>query len=299
LPFAEQAKAAVALLQRERELEDHDVAAERAQADELLHQQRRERREKLTALLTLERQATDLHLALERKSGDLAVTSRDDFLAQASHDLAALMTASDLYLAVLVREADKSEHARRLAPHLAALMEISAQMQRLNSDLVDVAALDAGKLTVALRPHSAAELVATAAAFFEPIARGRGRSLTVVPGNPDMRVMVDAVRAVQVLGNLLSNAIKFSPPGGSIPVGLEATGSEVSFFVADSGPGVPAEQAEHIFERFTSSGGSPQSLGLGLFISKRLVDAHGGRMWFESNGGHGAVFRFTLPRATG
>ena len=91
----------------------------------------------------------------------------------------------------------------------------------------------------------------------------------------------------------------FTPRDGEIRVGFESRDDEVTFFVADSGPGVPAEQAEHIFERFVGSRTSSAGLGLGLFIADRLVDAHGGRLWFESAGARGTVFRFTLERAPG
>jgi signal transduction histidine kinase len=234
---------------------------------------------------------------LERTSADQAVSSRDDFLAQASHDLRGLMGAQKIYLSMLVKRLDAGEHALGIAGYAATLLKIDAQMDRLVSDLVDVVAIEAGKLAVTLYPHSATDLVSTAVTFFEPLARERGHSLLVTAEGGDVSVLVDTPRAIQVLGNLLSNAIKFTPPGGKIHVGFEANQHEVMFFVADNGPGVPAEQAQHIFERFVSSSSARNGLKLGLFIAARIIDAHGGRLWFDGDRAVGSVFRFTLSRA--
>lgn len=297
LSSSEQAEAVVGLLVGEREDDDRRLAAERERADALIKDDRREQREKLSAMLALERQATDLHLALERRSADNAIASRDAFLAQTSHDLRGLMAANRMYLAVLAKECKSDEHGPRLAAHVATLVKIDAHVDRLVGDLVDVVAIEAGRLAVTLRPHSAAELLSTATAVFEPLAKDRGQSLSVTPAMADVSVMVDAARGVQVLGNLLSNAIKFTPRYGKISVGYETTNDAVTFLVADTGPGIPADQAEHIFERFVGSKRHSKSLGLGLFIADRLVEAHGGRLWFESDEARGTVFRFTLKRA--
>lgn len=297
LPLSEQTEAAVALLLDERKTEDRLISAEREQADEVVDREKRARREKLKTLLVLEREATDLHLAVERRSADRAILARDDFLAQASHDLRGLMAANKLCLSLLARSAGDGEHGRSLAPRIAALVQIDAQLDRLVNDLVDMVAIEAGKLAVAPSAHAAAELLSTAIAVFEPLASERGQSLVVTSKPADVLVMADAARTVQVLGNLLSNAIKFTPSGGEVRVGFEAPRDEVIFFVADTGPGVPAEQASRIFERFVGTSTSSGGLGLGLFIASRLVEAHGGRLWLDSEPGQSAVFRFMLARA--
>jgi len=296
LPLNEQTEAAVALLLEQRDDEDRTVAAERQRADELMGRERRERRDKLEELLVLERQTTDLHLALERRWADNAVSTRDEFFAQASHDLRQLMAAQKIHLSLMVKGAS-DDYGRRLAPHLAALLKIDAQMDRMVGDLVDLVALDAGKAEVTLNPYSANELISTVTAVFAAPASERGQSLLVTPSAPDVRVLADGPRAVQVLGNLLSNAIKFTPRGGAIRVGFEITDGEVSFFVADTGPGVPAEHAARIFERFVTASSSARGLGLGLFIAARLIEAHEGRLWLDRNTTEGSVFRFTLRRA--
>lgn len=273
------------------------VAGARVQADALLRDERLERRRKLSAQLALERQVTDVHLATERTTADKAVSSRDEFLALASHDLRGLLAAQKIYLSLLAKEAVGRDNRDQIAAYAAALVKIDAQMDRLVNDLVDIVAIDAGKLAATLGAYSAAELLSTARAVFEPLAKERVQSLSTTPTPTDVSVLVDVTRAVQVLGNLLSNAIKFAPRGGEIRVGFEVLPDEVVFFVADSGPGVPVEQVEHIFERFVGSSSAASGLGLGLFIAARIVDAHGGRLWFDTNASTGSVFRFTLKRA--
>lgn len=297
LPLSEQTRAAVNLLLSERQEEDRELVAERERADELLDVDRRQLREQLAAMLVLERQTTDLHLALERSSGDRAVSSRDDFLAQASHDLRGLSAANKIYLALLSKESGNGGARERMATYVATLVKIDEQMDRLVNDLVDIVAIEAGKLAVRLTPHSAAGLLSTMTAIFEPLARQRGQSLSVTTAADDVRVMADPTRAIQVLGNLLSNAIKFTPPAGNIRVGFDTAEDDVTFVVADTGPGVPAELTERIFERFVGSASARTGLGLGLFIAARLVDAQGGHLWLDREPGQGAVFRFTLERA--
>jgi len=246
-------------------------------------------------LLVLERQATDLQLALERRSADAAVSARDDFLAQVSHDVHGLLGAQKIYLALLTKEVG-GELGRQIAPHLSALQKLGAEMETLISDLLDLAAVETGQLTLAPRPQSSAELLFMASAVFGPVARDRGQSLEIASAPADAAVMADATRALQVLGNLISNAIQFSPRDGKIRIGFEAAGDVVSFFVADSGPGVPAEHTARIFERCVGFGRESKGLGLGLFIARSLVEAHGGRLWLDTAVAPGALFRFTLPR---
>jgi len=298
LPLSEQTKAAVALLVQEREHEDRDVASERLRADELLGGERLERAAQRAGLLVVERQTTDLHLAVERRSADDALFARDDFLAHVSHDLGSLMAAQKIYIAVLAEKLGESPNGEQLKVHMGALAEITAQMERMTRDLVDIVAMDGGKLAVTLGRHSATELLATAVTFFSPLARSRDQSLSVTSAQADVQVEIDATRALQVLGNLLSNAIKFTPRGGSISLGFEAGDRDVTFFVADTGPGVQSEEAEDIFKRFARARTSSSGLGLGLFIAQRLVVAHGGRLWLDRDTQRGAVFRFTFRRVS-
>jgi signal transduction histidine kinase len=112
-------------------------------------------------------------------------------------------------------------------------------------------------------------------------------------------VLGDRGRLAQVLVNLLENALKYSPMGGPVRVTLTRAGPEVLVSVSDSGIGIPADQQAHLFERFFRARNAPISgfggLGLGLYICRHIVERHGGRIWVESEVGHGSTFRFTLP----
>jgi len=111
-------------------------------------------------------------------------------------------------------------------------------------------------------------------------------------------VRCDHDRVIQVLSNVLGNAIKFTSDGGLIRLGATADGAEVRFFVADTGPGIPAAEVPHVFDRyFQARRRNREGIGLGLSIAKGIVDAHGGRIWVESDLGRGSTFFFTLPGA--
>ena len=106
----------------------------------------------------------------------------------------------------------------------------------------------------------------------------------------------DPLRVSQVLGNVVGNALKFTPENGSVTFGAVVSGGEVEFRVTDTGPGISPEQGEHLFEMFWQARRNDRrGVGLGLTIAKGIVDAHGGRIWFESAVGTGSTFSFTLP----
>ncbi|MEI8259044.1 MAG: ATP-binding protein, partial [Deltaproteobacteria bacterium] len=112
-----------------------------------------------------------------------------------------------------------------------------------------------------------------------------------------VRLSCDSNRVQQVLGNLVANAIKFTPKGGGITINASLSGSEILFRVADTGPGITEEARAHVFERYWRGKARDLStgVGLGLFIAKGIVDAHGGRIWVEGAIGGGSVFCFTVP----
>jgi two-component system phosphate regulon sensor histidine kinase PhoR len=109
-------------------------------------------------------------------------------------------------------------------------------------------------------------------------------------------VPYDRDRMMQVVSNVLQNAIKFTPAGGSIRVSVKAADADVTVGVTDSGDGIPKEELSSVFERFKQLDAERSGLGLGLYISKWIVEAHGGQIWADSQSGKGATFWFTLPR---
>jgi len=118
-------------------------------------------------------------------------------------------------------------------------------------------------------------------------------------GNPS-RVLADRSRIFQVFSNLVGNALKFTPKGGAIDVRGRLNGDEALFTIADTGAGIPPENLPHLFDRFWQARETRRAgAGLGLYIAKGIVEAHGGRLWVESKLGVGTTFFFTLPRNPG
>jgi signal transduction histidine kinase len=281
----------------ERVADDLAVRQERMRADVVLRDYRAEQADMLAALLVHERAATDAFLLTERARADDAVEHRDDFLGIVAHDVRNLLNATVFSVEVLKHE----RRGTKLDPEtLAAAKRIEryvARMNRLIGDLVDVTSIDAGKLAMAPAPGGdAGALLAEATETFQAAAVEKGVLLAVdAPAQP-LLAEFDRGRLLQVVANLISNAIKFTPPGGQIGVGVRPSDTELRFCVEDTGVGVPPALADAIFERFWQVGSSDRrGLGLGLYISKCIVEAHGGRIWVEGAAGRGSLFYFTLP----
>jgi signal transduction histidine kinase len=167
-------------------------------------------------------------------------------------------------------------------------------MNRLIGDLVDVSSLESGRLSIDRSPGDATALITEAVGVFRSSASEKGISLESDRAGPVLATF-DPDRIMQVLANLIGNAIKFTTSGGDIRVGGEPAGRDVRFWVRDTGPGIPQAQLEAVFERFWQVGANDRrGLGLGLYIAKGIVEAHGGRIWVESKLGAGSTFAFTL-----
>jgi signal transduction histidine kinase len=183
---------------------------------------------------------------------------------------------------------------------LQLLHDEIAHLSRLVQDLQDLAMADAGQLRLELEDVDAAEQVARVAEAASAAARSRGVALEVAPA-PALRVRADVVRLRQVLSNVVDNALAATPTGGRVALRVSGEPGAVQFEVVDSGPGVPAEKRDAVFEPFLrldaararSSGGA----GLGLAIVRRWVEAHGGRVALDEAPGGGARVRVTLPAA--
>jgi signal transduction histidine kinase len=171
-------------------------------------------------------------------------------------------------------------------------------MKRLLRDILEAQRLDSARIEVLTAPEDVAGLVREAAELMAPIATEKAVRLEVdVAGEPGP-ALCERERLQQVLQNLVGNAIHFTPAQGRVAVRAWRESDEVRVAITDSGPGIPPEQVPHVFDRYwRGRGASRHGIGLGLFIVKRLVDAHGGRIWVESEPGKGATFVFTLPAA--
>jgi len=278
----------------ERARADLAVRGERATADVTLRSDRKDQADALAALLVHERAVTDAYLLTERARSDVAVANRDDFLGMVAHDVRNLLSGVVLSLELLrMGDEDPAPHVSDAASRIRRYV---ARMNRLIGDLVDVTSIDAGKLALAPVERDAAALVAEAMETFLPAALEKGVSLSAeVPDGP-LLARFDHDRMLQVFANLIANSIKFTPAGGKIAVRAEAARGMLRFCISDTGVGIPAPMLDAIFERFWQVGKNDRrGQGLGLYISKCIVEAHRGRIWAESKAGKGSQLYFTLP----
>ena len=281
-----------------RTSEDEAVIAERAVADDQLSVERAEQRRAIAQFLELERKETDERLFAERAHSDQTVASRDDFLAIVSHDvrgmLAVIATSADLLTEMPI----DGPAGERTHTEARRIRRVTGQMNRLIGDLLDVVSIELGRLEVNASQEDAAPLLAETIENFRAAAESRQLAMTSEAPSGPVPATFDRLRILQVLSNLVANAIKFSEAGGIIELRLENDVDGLAFTVRDSGRGIAADEIEAIFERF-SQGGLPdrRGLGLGLYIARSIVGAHGGRIWAVSEPGKGSVFHFTIPKS--
>ncbi len=231
-------------------------------------------------------------------SVEVAQKSRREFVANVSHELRTPLTSIQGYVETLLEEpSPKPETAREF---LGVILKNAIRMNRLTEDLLALASVESPDYKLALQPARASALLDDAIESLGGLVVDSGVKLQSA-GAPDSVVMADPDALNQVFGNLIENALKYAKDGKRIRVGARALDHEVQFTVQDFGPGISSEHLERIFERFyridkarsRESGGT----GLGLAIVKHIIQAHGGRIWAESELGKGVSFHFTLPLA--
>jgi signal transduction histidine kinase len=240
-----------------------------------------------------------LHRAVERQrlvdAAVRATAARDLVLGVVAHDLRDPLSAIKMCAGVLGNAPSASSVAE-----LAGVVRQSAEwMERIIRDLLDVTAIEAGRLAVDLEPVSPCEVAERLRTRYLPIATGRGCALAVAVDPALPEVSGDGERLAQALGNLLGNAIKFTPAGGTVRLAMAlAPAGGVRFEVRDTGPGIPAEHLPHLFDRFWQARETRRAgAGLGLAIAQGIARAHGGELSVESAPGAGARFWFDVGAA--
>jgi len=225
---------------------------------------------------------------------------KSDFLSTVSHELKTPLTAIKTAIGLLGESrALRSPTEERL---LRNMQRNEERLAALVSDLLDMARLESGQMTLSQQTLDVSEIVQEAVNILRPLAEAKHQQIVVdLPANPGL-VWADRRRLEQVLANLLSNAVKFAPQNGQVRVTVSplpvrsSAPSLLCVSVSDNGPGIPPEEQVHIFDRFyRGSERRPGGTGLGLSIAKSLVELHGGQLWVESEVGTGSTFRFTLP----
>jgi signal transduction histidine kinase len=231
-----------------------------------------------------------------RQAAEELARAREQVLAVVAHDLRNPL--STILGAASLLE-DPTQDAREIRETLALIHRAVDRMNRLIGDLLDVTRLEVGRLVLEQEPIAVRDLLAQTLESWEATATSRGLSFEIDPVSEGLAVFADGSRVLQVLDNLVGNAVKFSDAGGRIAVRAtrgEGSTTEVRFSVSDTGPGIPPEVLKELFQRFWQANAADRrGIGLGLAICKGIVEAHGGRIWCESQLGHGARFTFTLP----
>jgi signal transduction histidine kinase len=279
-------------IERRRWQEDETLREERANADEIVRVERAEH----VALLSAERVETDKDLSLERTRSDHAVATRDEFLGIVSHDLRNMLGSVVGFAALIAKAEARDDHGDDVLAYVQRIHRSAARMNRLIGDLVDLASIEAGSLALTREIGDPVPVIAEAVDTFQGHAAASGVTLLAELAPGSSLAAFDTARILQVLTNLLSNAIKFTQTNGKVTVRLERLPNELRVAVGDTGVGIPADKLEAVFERFRQiQNNDRRGVGLGLYISKCIVQGHGGRIWAESNIGEGSTFYFTLP----
>jgi signal transduction histidine kinase len=236
---------------------------------------------------------------LSRKGHQLEVASqhKSDFLANMSHELRTPLNAIIGFSQVL-RQRLFGPINEKQEEYLDDILSSGNHLLSLINDVLDLSKVEAGQIELEVASFSLREALERGVVMVREPASRRGVAVALELA-PDVDVVEgDERRLRQVVFNLLSNAVKFTPEGGSIVVASARVDGEVQVSVTDTGPGIAAEERERIFEEFHQTDVGVQQregTGLGLALSKRLVELHGGRIWVESEHGHGSCFVFTLP----
>ncbi len=269
--------------------------------------------EEAKRLLLHSRELEDKSASLERASAELRAANeqlksldrlKDDFMSSVTHELRTPLTSIRALAELMLDDATTGDGmgAEQRQHFLSIIVAEAERLTRLVNQVLDMAKIESGHADWHSSELDLAALVRSSAQTVCELLRERGARLELeLPEQPVM-VLADADRLTQVMLNLLSNAAKFVPAGqGLIQVKLTRSGARVQVEVQDNGPGVPPAQQELVFEKFRQGGDSsnrPQGTGLGLPISRRIVEHFGGAMWLRSEPGLGACFGFWLPATT-
>ncbi len=253
----------------------------------------------LSETATLGNAFNEMAEELQRRAGERDQLDRmkDEFVLTASHELRSPLTSVQGFAELLLLEREKLSPGQ--AETVEVILDNTRHLVRLLNDLLDLARSDAGRLTIRPQPTDATSLIEDAVRTMRAQldARGQVLNLEIDPRLPQIKADRDRIR--QVLVNLLTNANEYCPQGANIGVKARRVDAEVEIDVIDDGPGIPEQQLEHIFERFSrGDAGETQRVGgtgLGLAISKSLIELHGGTIGAESTPGEGSTFRIRLP----
>jgi signal transduction histidine kinase len=300
-------------LRKERRVTDQIIVQELEQVETALAEDLEADREVLAEV----RQTTNEDLAEERRQTDHAVqhvlallgeeqhahavaarnyATRNEFLGIVSHDLRGPLMMTSGVAALIEQQAPADATGDRIREWADSIKRSVGVMDRLIHDLLDLGSFEDGQLRVSADRQDIREPIQSAVDALHALAAAASLSLEASLPDEPLMATFDHHRILQVLSNLIDNAIKFTPRGGSIRVRVVRKGNACEIAVADTGVGIPQHELKSIFQRFRQLAvGDRTGLGLGLYISMWIIEAHGGRIWAESTVGTGTTFYFTLP----
>jgi signal transduction histidine kinase len=293
---------------------------ERELQDAYLRRERREKQLLVEALLSGERHRTDSNLSHERECGDRAtqdalqrleaeksryaniteeLSNRELSLGIVCHDLKNQAVAISLGAQLLRRQLARDSWDRAdVLRQVSAMEENAAFMSRMVDSILDVERFAHGTVTLNLEPADLRVLLQDTAKLFSSVAVNKSCSLLTNLGPHPLWVSADHDRLLQAVSNLVGNAIKFTPSGGTISLVAQRDQTQVTVSVTDTGPGIAEQDQQKLFRKFSQLNRHGGGLGLGLYIAKSIVEAHGGTIGVHSTVGQGSSFRFTLPLAS-
>ncbi len=293
-----------------KKIERTDVTplGERKRSDLAVKRERNEHDALRVDLETL-RQVTDDGLSSERHGADSTSDAlgrtrtalmraqsgnrrSNEVMAMVTHDLRSPLNVISLNTESILETT--LEPSTRASAN--SIMRGAARMERLLCDLLDLARIESGTLSIVRRQHDIGALLLEVLRTYEPMFASRSITFTVDMPADSIDAFFDHDRIVQVLSNLLGNAMKFTPAGGTVDLQARRQAKHVAFALYNAGPGISASALPHIFEPFWQvDGDARRGLGLGLSTCRTIVEAHGGQIWGDSELDKGAMFRFMLP----
>jgi signal transduction histidine kinase len=227
---------------------------------------------------------------------ETASRHKSDFLATMSHELRTPLNAIIGFSEVLHEQMFGELNERQLA-YVDDIRAAGQHQLSLINDVLDLAKIEAGRMELELSEVALPAVLRSAVSMHAERAKQAGIELGLKTEPEEITITADERRVRQIVFNLVSNAVKFTPSEGRVDISAHLENDHVEVAVADTGPGISAAELETIFEEFeqTAEGKQVEGTGLGLPLSRKLVELHGGRLWAESEPGRGSTFLFTLP----
>ena len=239
-----------------------------------------------------------LELSRARDSAEAGSRAKNEFISVVSHELRTPLTSLTGSLGLLANEV-AGELSSKSHELVTIAARNAARLSRLIDDLLDVEQMETGELKFSFEDVELTQLVAQCVDANRIYGDEFGVAFEIVKRMPEALVRVDGDRISQVMANLMSNAAKFSPRDSRVTIGMTSMGDDVRVWVSDQGPGIPESFRSVIFDRFaqadTTISRDKSGAGLGLNISKSIIDQHGGTIGFDSHENAGTTFYFELP----